>query len=75
MSETKHIGRIFRERREFLHLSQRQVAHESNMSIRGVEKIERGESIPGWNSILRISSVLEMNLGDFSNCQIYVKNK
>jgi len=68
MSDTVHIGRILRDRRESLHMSQREVAHESNMSIRGVEKIEHGDTVPNWNSILRISNVLKMNLGDFNHC-------
>ncbi len=68
MSETVHIGRILRERRESLHMSQREVAHESNMSIRGVEKIELGDTVPNWNSILRISDVLKLNLGDLNSC-------
>ncbi|MBO4946555.1 MAG: helix-turn-helix transcriptional regulator [Lachnospiraceae bacterium] len=68
MSETVHIGRILKDRRESLHLSQREVAHESNMSTRGVEKIEHGDTVPNWKSILRISGVLRMNLGDLNGC-------
>lgn len=70
MSDTIHIGRILKEKRESLHMSQREVAHESNMSMRGVEKIEHGDTMPSWKSILRISGVLHMNLGDFNSCLV-----
>lgn len=75
MSDTIHIGRILKEKRESLHMSQREVAHESNMSMRGVEKIEHGDTMPSWESILRISGVLHMNLGDFNSCLVSKKEE
>lgn len=68
MSKTQHIGRVIRERRLDLGMTQRKVAHESNISIRGLEEIELGDVDPKCSTVFRIAVVLRMDVGDFNVC-------
>ena len=75
MSDSTQIGRIFRDRRESLRMTQRQVAELCDISIRGLEQIELGDSDPKWSTVTRIVDVLEMDLGDFNSCVHKSANK
>ena len=61
---TQHFGRIVRERRERLGLSLSEAAERCGLSIRGLELIELGDSDPKLSTVLRITTVLEINLGE-----------
>lgn len=61
---TQHFGKIVRERRERLGLSLSEAAELCGLSIRGLELIELGDSDPKLSTVLRISTVFEINLGE-----------
>ena len=61
---TQHFGKIVRERRERLGLNLSEAAELCEMSIRGLELIELGDSDPKLSSVLRISAALNINLGE-----------
>ncbi len=68
---TKHLGRIIRQRRKAKGLSLEKTAELCNLSTRGLEKIELGDSDPKWSSVANLAGVLEMDMGDFSVCVEY----
>lgn len=57
------LGSRLRERRESLGLSQEDVAHMSAMHVSNYGKIERGRANPNLHTLLRITSVLEVDPG------------
>jgi transcriptional regulator with XRE-family HTH domain len=63
---TQHFGKIVRERRERLGLSLSEAAERCGLSIRGLELIDLGDSDPKLSTVLRITTVLEINLGEIS---------
>lgn len=64
MAATQHFGKIVRDKRERLGLSLSEAAELCEMSIRGLELIELGDSDPKLSSVLRISAALNINLGE-----------
>ena len=68
MQKTAHFGRIVRERRENLGLSIAMAAEICQMSYKGLEEIELGDSNPKLLSILKISAALGIDLGELNFC-------
>ena len=68
MSKTVHFGRIVRERREALGLSIAKAAELCQMSYKGFEEIELGDSNPKLSSILSISAALGIDLDELNFC-------
>ena len=69
---TQHFGRIVREKREKLGLTIREAAELCGLSDRGLELIELGDSDPKLSSVLRIATILDLDLGDISSCALYL---
>lgn len=65
---TQHFGKIVRERRERLGLSLSEAAELCEMSIRGLELIELGDSDPKLSSVLNIARALDIDLGEMNSC-------
>lgn len=57
------LGSRLRERREGINLSQEDVAHMAAMHVSNYGKIERGLANPNLQTLLRITSVLEVDPG------------
>lgn len=72
MSNTKHFGRILRERRNNLGWSLEKTAELCNMSYKGYEEIELGDSDPKLSTILNIALAFEMDLGELNNCVLSI---
>ena len=72
MSNTKHFGRILRERRNNLGWSLEKAAELCNMSYKGYEEIELGDSDPKLSTILNIALAFEMDLGELNNCVLSI---
>ena len=68
MTETRHFGRIVREKRELLGMEIRPTAERCELSYKGLINIERGNYRPKWDTVIRIAKVLELHLGDFDMC-------
>ncbi len=68
MYNTAHLGKIVRLHRLKKGLTLEKVSELCDLSVRGLEKIELGDSDPKWSNVVKISGVLELNLGDFSRC-------
>jgi transcriptional regulator with XRE-family HTH domain len=64
---TQNFGRLVREKRERLGLTIREAAELCGLSERGLELIELGDSDPKLSSVLRIASVLQIDLGEISS--------
>lgn len=67
MHTEKKLSEIIRERREKMGLTLEELAEMSEMSVKGIEKIELGKSNPKWLSVLNISKALKINLGELYN--------
>ncbi|MBE6608166.1 MAG: helix-turn-helix transcriptional regulator [Ruminococcaceae bacterium] len=68
MQKTAHFGRIVREHREYLGLSIAKAAEMCQLSYKGLEEIELGDSNPKLRSILKISAALGIDLGELNFC-------
>ncbi len=60
--ELKELGRIVREKRESLNLTQREVAVRSNMDRNYIGMVERGERNPSYLSLIKIAQGLNMTI-------------
>ena len=65
---TQHFGQIVRDKRERLGLTIKEAAELCGLSDRGLELIELGDSDPKLSSVLRIASILNIDLGEISSC-------
>lgn len=68
MSETQHIGRKIRDRRETLGWSIEFAAEKCELSSRALDDIELGKTDPHLSTIMKIASVLSMDLGELNSC-------
>ncbi|MBQ7923536.1 MAG: helix-turn-helix transcriptional regulator [Clostridia bacterium] len=68
MSETQHIGRKIRDRREHLGWSLEYTAEKSNLCSRALEDIELGKTDPHLSTVMKIAYALSMDLGELNSC-------
>lgn len=68
MTKTQHFGRMVRERREALGLSIEKAAELCEMSYKGLEEIELGDSDPKLSSVLNILAALGIDLEELNSC-------
>lgn len=68
MLKTKQFGRIVREARERRLLTLEALSEACDMSIRGLEKIELGDSDPKLSSVITLASALELDIGVLKSC-------
>ena len=68
MEETRHFGRIARKHRERSGLTIMKMAELCNMSVKGYELIELGDSDPKLSNVLNIVSVLGIDIGELNVC-------
>lgn len=68
MSNTRHFGRIVRAHREREGMSLRRAADLCDMSEKGIELIELGDSDPKLSSVLKIAAVYNIDLGELNSC-------
>lgn len=66
---TRHFGRIIRDKRERKRLTVAQVAELSGLSVNGVNLIELGDTDPKLSSIVKLTAVLDIDLGDLNSCK------
>ena len=62
------FGRIVREKRERRKWTLEYLAELCEMSVKGIEKIELGDSNPKLSTIIRISNVLDIDIGILNMC-------
>ena len=68
MNATRQFGRIIRDRRERRGLTIMRTAEMCNMSVKGYELIELGDSNPKLSNVLCITSVLGIDIGELNSC-------
>ncbi len=69
MSETQHLGRIIREKREKLKWSLEYTAEQCGISPRTLEDIELGKTEPFFWTVIKITNALDINLSDLESCR------
>ena len=62
MSNTRHFGRVVRERREDKGWSLRYTAELCELCDKSLEQIELGDTDPKLSNVLKIARVLEIDL-------------
>lgn len=75
MSVSHDFGRIVREKREERNWTLEYLAELCEMSVKGVEKIELGDSNPKLSTIIRISNVLDIDTGILKMCVYFERRK
>ena len=65
---TKHLGRILRDRRESLGLTLEKAAELSEMSYKAYEEIELGDSDPKFSTLCKIAAALGLDIGELNSC-------
>lgn len=68
MMNTKHFGRIMRERRENSFISLRALSDLVDMSEHALRSIELGDSDPKLSNVLKIAGVLQIDMGMLNSC-------
>ena len=68
MVETKHFGRIMREKRERSGITLRILADKVDMSENALHGIEYGDSDPKLSTVLKIAGALEIDMGALNSC-------
>lgn len=62
LSSPADLGAVVRAARRKLGLSQQELAERSGMSRQSLVALEQGTANPTWDTVLRVSGVLGMNL-------------
>ncbi len=65
MIKTEEIGKEIKRRRNFLKLSQNDLAEHSGISVRSLKDIESGKGNPGILQLLKLLDVLGMEINIF----------
>ena len=68
MMNTKHFGRIMRERRENSFISLRALSDVVDMSEHALRNIELGDSDPKLSNVLKIAGALQIDMGMLNSC-------
>lgn len=68
MMNTKHFGRIMRERRENSYISLRALSDVVDMSEHALRNIELGDSDPKLSNVLKIAGALQIDMGMLNSC-------
>ena len=68
MMNTKHFGRIMRERRENFFISLRALSDVVDMSEHALRNIELGDSDPKLSNVLKIAGALQIDMGMLNSC-------
>ncbi len=68
MTETRHFGRIMRERRERLHMTLSKLADIVDMSEHALRSIELGDSDPKLSHVFKIAGALGIDMGMLNVC-------
>ena len=68
MMNTKHFGRIMRERRENSYISIRALSDVVDMSEHALRNIELGDSDPKLSNVLKIAGALQIDMGMLNSC-------
>ena len=68
MMNTKHFGRIMRERRENSFISLRALSDVVDMSEHALRNIELGDSDPKLSNVLKIAGALQIDVGMLNSC-------
>ena len=68
MDNTRIFGRIAREHRERRGLTIMKMAELCNMSVKGYELIELGDSDPKLSNVLKIAGALQIDMGMLNSC-------
>ncbi len=66
--DTQHYGRKIRQHRENRGWTIRYTAELCNMSDKGYELIELGDSDPKLSHVLMIAAIFDMDLGELNSC-------
>ncbi len=75
MYNTGHLGRIIRLQRLNKKLTLEKAAEMCHLSVKGLQKIELGDSDPKWSNVVKIARNLGIDLGDLSVCVSIVEAK
>ena len=68
MMNTKHFGRIMRERRENCYITLRALSDLVDMSEHALRSIELGDSDPKLSNVLKIAGALQIDMGMLNSC-------
>lgn len=68
MTETRHFGRIMREKRERRGMTLKTLADTVDMSENALHGIEFGDSDPKLSTVLKIAGALEIDMGALNCC-------
>ena len=65
-----NYGKLIHEKRRSLKLTEEKLAEHTDMSDRHLRNIEKGNTIPKLDTVIRLGNALNMNLGDLGDLEI-----
>ena len=65
-----NYGQIIRDKRCSLKLTGEKLAEHTDMSVRHLRNIEKGNTVPKLDTVIKLGNALKMNLGDLNELEI-----
>ena len=65
-----NYGKIIYNKRRSLKLTEEKLAEYSDMSTRHLRNIEKGDTVPKLDTVIKLGKSLNMNLGDLGELEI-----
>ena len=65
-----NYGKIIHKKRRSLKLTEEKLAEYSDMSPRHLRNIEKGDTLPKLDTVIKLGNALNMNLGDLSELEL-----
>lgn len=66
-------GQLIQAKRRSLKLTGEKLAEHTNISVRHLRNIEKGDTVPKLDTVIKLGNALEMNLGDLDVLKITEK--
>ena len=69
MNNENKLGKKIKQLRKIMGLTQEQLAEKAEMDYKYLSKIENGKHLPTYKTLVRLSCILGIGLGDFTNIE------
>ena len=65
-----NYGQLIHNKRRSLNMTEEKLAEDTDMSDRHIRNIEKGNTVPKLDTVIKIGNALQMNLGELDNLKV-----
>ncbi len=65
-----NYGQLIHNKRRSLNMTEEKLAEDTDMSDRHIRNIEKGNTVPKLDTVIKIGNALQMNLGELDNLMV-----